>query len=411
MRVSSLEKIYMLLKMARVARRINKNVSIKKFMQRSLFLRSFFEKEAIVKHDNKYVISTFMPPFPSKAFETMLHAIKKTSEYVKGNTSLPVPISTYISVTNKCMCHCYYCSNALHRAKKELSTEEIINIINQLQDYGVSIIGFTGGEPLLRNDLLEIIAAVDDRSSTLLFTTGIGLTEEMAYSLKNVGLFSVVISLDHYKKEEHNRTKNCSHAFDSAISAIHNAKEAGLYVALNTLPSPEMIRSDEIWKFLEFAAYKGVDEVRILYPIPTGRILGKNLFNEDDINRLKQIHIEGNKRRSLPKISVLAYLESKEFTGCGAGGTRHMYIDASGNLHPCDMIPFSFGNVLEEGLIKCMERMAKAFPRPHPECFTRSYYKELAEFMKKDVASADDYIQFCSSLGSEEMPVFFEKMV
>ena len=409
--VGRLEKLKVLLKMARTNRRFNQDVSLKEFIRRTFLMYPFFSKEKIVKHNDKYVFSTFMPPFPSKAFDNMLIATKTTIDFLKGTAPMPVPISVYFSLTNKCICNCYFCSNALNTGQ-ELETRDTIEVIKQLQDFGVSIIGFTGGEPLLRKDLAQIIASVDERSATLLFTTGIGFTKDVARSLKDAGLFSIVVSLDHYRKEEHNRIKGHSKAFDSALAAIDYSNKVGLYVTTNTIPSIDMIRNGDIWEFLHFAESIGVDEVRILDPIPTGAMLGKPIFTEEDIALLKKLHVESNRRKDIPRVSVLSYFEGREITGCGAGGIRHMYVDASGNLHPCDMVPLSFGNILEDGLINCMERMAKAFPLPHEECFMRRYSKEVADFMKSnDTKDIEKIIFFCSSLKDERLSKFFERMM
>jgi len=407
MKISGVKKTLLLLKMGRELRKkMGKDASFTKFLRRTLRLYSFYRKESIIKHGDLYVLSTFMPPYPGKAFERMVEANKATVEFVKGDAHLPIPVSTYISVTNRCMCHCYYCSNSLNRSGKELSGEEIKRIIEEIQDYGVPVIGFTGGEPLLRNDIVDIISHVDERSSTLLFTTGVGLDEKMAHELKNAGLFGVVISLDSHVEKEHNASKGCR-VFSSAMDAIKNARKAGLYVALNTIPEEKMLHTGKIWEFLEFAASIGVEEVRILDPIPTGRLLGRNIWEDKNIEMLRDVHIKGNKIRRLPKISVLSYIEGEDVTGCGAGGIRHMYVDASGNLHPCDMVPLSFGNILEDGLERCMERMASVFRRPHERCIMRKYWREIEELVKN--GEEGEKLREIMDM-PEKMPALFEMM-
>ncbi len=115
-----------------------------------LYLHSTFRSEKLTETNGKYVISTFMPPFPSPAYEQL---IKNTVSVYNHNV---FPYSTYIALTNKCRFNCWHCSRA-YRQGEELSKEKWIQVVRKLQDIGISIIGFTGGEPLLRNDLEDVM--------------------------------------------------------------------------------------------------------------------------------------------------------------------------------------------------------------------------------------------------------------
>jgi hypothetical protein len=64
--------------------------------------------------------------------------------------------------------------------------------------------------------------------------------------------------------------------------------------------------------------------------------------------------------------------------GCGAG-YHHLFVDAVGNVCPCDLTPMAFGNVLEEGLGAIWERMGEHFGRPRCGCFMKEICQEVAE--------------------------------
>ena len=85
------------------------------------------------------------------------------------------------------------------------SLSQLKEAISDAQNLGSSVIGLTGGEPLLRDDLEDIIAAIDQRSMPVLFTTGYKLTQARVKSLKKAGLEIPVISLDHYSAEIHDK--------------------------------------------------------------------------------------------------------------------------------------------------------------------------------------------------------------
>ena len=100
----------------------------------------------------------------------------------------PLPVVTNFAVTAKCCCNCWHCSFADRDKRDKLTLDVMRESIAQLQDMGTSVIGFTGGEPLLRKDLEEIIACVDERSMPIFFTTGFQLTRERVRELKDAGL-------------------------------------------------------------------------------------------------------------------------------------------------------------------------------------------------------------------------------
>jgi sulfatase maturation enzyme AslB (radical SAM superfamily) len=142
-----------------------------------LLLQSRYEK--VTLHDGKFVISSDLPPFPSGAFDRLIKALLSS----QGHEVIPIYAS--FSITNKCMYHCWHCY--IHNLKEEdMSTEDAEKIVRKLQELGTSVIAFTGGEPLVRKDICEIISNIDaDKSSVVLFTTGYGLTKEKAQDLSN----------------------------------------------------------------------------------------------------------------------------------------------------------------------------------------------------------------------------------
>lgn len=109
----------------------------------------------------------------------------------------PAPFSLIAELTHRCPLHCVYCSNPLEmqRAEQELSTEEWVRVFEQAAKLGVLHAHFTGGEPLARRDLPELIAAA--RAAGLyvnMVTSGVGLTEERLASLVSAGLEHLQLS-------------------------------------------------------------------------------------------------------------------------------------------------------------------------------------------------------------------------
>src|SRR4030066_2371395 len=130
----------------------------------------------------------------------------------------------------KCI-HCYSSSTDIDYPN-ELSTQEGKKIIDDLAQFGSPVILFSGGEPLLRPDLLELAQyAVDRKMRAVLSTNGTLITKEIAAKLQNIGLSYVGVSLDGLEKT-HDRFRGKKGAFAQAIQGIRNCRQAGIKVGI-----------------------------------------------------------------------------------------------------------------------------------------------------------------------------------
>jgi MoaA/NifB/PqqE/SkfB family radical SAM enzyme len=327
-------------------------------------MRGLLGSEKFTRINGQVMINSFLPPFPSEAFNGLGRSIQALLQHKA------IPISAYVSVTDKCRYHCWHCSKT-KRGGHEMSSDTVVKVVSDLQKMGVCIIGFTGGEPLLSDDLVRFVKAVDQRSVSLLFTSGDGLTAEKVRELKAAGLFGVAVSVDHFERRIHDERRGVDGAFDSALKAVQLVRDNGLYTMIQLVATKEMAQAGMFQKYLELAGELGVHEIRLLEPMPTGQLMkcsGKCILDCRERKELQQLHVRTNRSSSLPKVSSFAHIESGEFYGCGAG-FQHLYVDAMGNVCPCDFTPISFGNVHEEDISTIWERMNDAFRRPRRACF------------------------------------------
>lgn len=323
--------------------------------------------EKFIRHDGKIVINSFFPPFPSKAFEGVF------------NRGIQYPLATNIVVTNKCHYRCSYCSYNVKLSDveknrpeiKEIELNQLTNIISQVQSLKVPIIGLTGGEPLLREDLEEIVASIDERSSTILYTSGLGLTEQRAKKLKQAGLFFLSVSIDHYDKEINDRLR-FSGSYETAINAIRNSLEAGLYTVSSVVVTEGTI--DDLERYVKFCNELSVHGIRVLDVIPSGECIKKPPVSIEARKKLVRMHKKINADLNLPQLTASSYIEDSSMFGCGAGGIHHMHIDGYGNLRACDFIPITFGDLTKESLLEAYQRMRELFEYPEEECFMKRYY-------------------------------------
>ncbi|SKC47575.1 radical SAM protein [Maledivibacter halophilus] len=380
-------------------------------------IRYILKGEKIVKFQDKYILSTFMPPFPSRAFMTHITAVREEKNIFTQQiySKRSAPISMHVSLTDRCLYNCFHCSAKGREVKKELTTEEWKKVFKELQEMKTSVIGLTGGEPLLRDDIEKLIEGIDDRSSVVLFTSGQNFTREKAISFKNKGLFGVGISLDSCIKEEHNKIRRNEDAFDNAVTAIKIAAKEGLYTIVQTVVLKNDINEEKLFKLFSFAKELGAHEVKILEPIISGNLLLKEDINEilyDTESRKKLIEIQhrANKTGRYPKITTFAYTESKEKYGCGAG-TQHSYISTAGDLYPCDFVPMNFGNVKNESVSKLWSEMNETIGNPKIGCFAMRVNKTIQNNSKGILPLCTEKSkELCAKNKSKEFPDFYREL-
>jgi len=137
---------------------------------------------------------------------------------------IPNPLALIAEITHRCPLHCVYCSNPLElaAASSELSTAEWINVFQQAEKLGMLHAHFTGGEPLARPDLTELIAGARAAGLyTNLITSGIGLAETRLQSLVEAGLDHIQLSFQDSREDAANWIAGAkAHAHKIELSRI-----------------------------------------------------------------------------------------------------------------------------------------------------------------------------------------------
>jgi MoaA/NifB/PqqE/SkfB family radical SAM enzyme/protein-L-isoaspartate O-methyltransferase len=331
------------------------------------FFRSYLENEKAVRFGDQWVVNTHFPPYPGRAFDRLAEQFG-----LLGDADRRRLFSVTLAVTNRCPFNCWHCYNA-GRSQTDVPLPTLRQVAHELLDLGAVVVTLTGGEPLLRRDLEELVAGFDARCSLILGTTGAGLTRERAAALKAAGLFGVGISLDSDQPEEHDRLRGRAGAYQMAVAAVGVAREAGLYPYVVTVATHELLPRERFIPFLWHARDIGALEVHLMEPSATGNLAGNTgaLLSAAERQQLIEYQREAARDESLPIVSSLAYLESASAFGCGAGLT-HLYIDGSGEVCPCNLVPLSFGNVTREPLAAILARMGQHFVRPRTGCVGRT---------------------------------------
>ena len=137
---------------------------------------------------------------------------------------IPNPLALIAEITHRCPLHCVYCSNPveLAAAGSELSTSQWINVFQQAGKLGMLHAHFTGGEPLARPDLTELIAGARAAGLyTNLITSGIGLAETRLQALVDAGLDHIQLSFQDSREDSANWIAGAkAHAHKVELSRI-----------------------------------------------------------------------------------------------------------------------------------------------------------------------------------------------
>jgi MoaA/NifB/PqqE/SkfB family radical SAM enzyme len=321
------------------------------------------------------VLHPYAPPIGGRAFGRYLQGLRRMA---RGEH---VPLVVHLSVTDRCPNACRRCSN-LPCSEGDPPLEALIPLIEKLRQAGTVSIALTGGEPMLRPDLPEIIAACAPDISVTLFTTGFGIDEAAARRLRGAGLELAFISLDHARPEPHDRQRGRAGAHRQAVQAIRACRAAGLYTAAQAVAEAALFRDGALEDYLEFCRGLGVHEVMLLEPVAVRPDQAAAPFAPDLRARLVDLHQRAVRDASLPKVSCASFLESPEFLGCQAGYS-FLYISAAGELFPCDFAPISLGNVYRESLGALLARAGQDFAAPACHCLAHAINQSCgAEFAR-----------------------------
>lgn len=179
-------------------------------------------------------------------------------------SAVGLPLWLLAELTYRCPLQCPYCSNPLEYAqiKKELSTEEWCNVFDQARAMGAAQLGFSGGEPLVRQDLDTLIAHAHHLGFyTNLITSGIGLTEEKIERFKHAGLDHIQISFQASDPLVNDALAGSKHAFEHKLEIAKLVKKYDYPMVLNFVIHRHNI--EQIGQMIELSVALGADSVEL----------------------------------------------------------------------------------------------------------------------------------------------------
>ncbi len=259
-----------------------------------------------------------------------------------------------ISLTDRCQCRCGHCFAMTDHPlseKEELSTAEVKGLLNNLAKLGVLEVCFSGGEPLLRRDILKLVAHGHRKYLvTRLITNGILLNERMVLELKRAGLNWCSVSIDHPAPEGHDAFRRYPGCFDKALAGLEWLVKYKVPCSMIAVARKELIYSGELEEIVSLGKRMGVNVVRINFPVPIGRFTSQEdqILNSEERESVRRLLRYGNVIMESPR----------EGTKCTAAVTK-LNVLPGGQVTPCVFVPLAYGNIRERPFSEIWKSMAE----------------------------------------------------
>jgi putative heme d1 biosynthesis radical SAM protein NirJ2 len=263
------------------------------------------------------------------------------------------------NITRRCNLTCAHCyRDARERPDLgELTTAEGLNLIEEITRAGFRVLVLSGGEPLIRADLCDLIGAARALGlRPVLGSNGTLITEAAAQRMRDAGLARAGISLDSADASYHNALRGSPTAWQGAIAGMRACAAVGLPFQVNTTITRQ--NEQQMLEITDLAVELGAAGHHVFFLVPTGR--GKEIA-EDMVQAARyeelltalmrkqqeiEIEIKPTCAPQFLRIADTLNLRTRFRMGCLAGRT-YCVITPTGDVHPCPYLPVGAGNVRE----------------------------------------------------------------
>lgn len=282
---------------------------------------------------------------------------------MQSNPEIKAPLWLLAELTYRCPLQCPYCSNPLDfaRAKEELTTAQWIDVFKQARAMGSVQLGFSGGEPLTRKDLPELIAAARELGFyTNLITSGIGLTAKKLDLFAEAGLDHIQISFQASDETLNAALAGSKKAFTQKLEMAKAVKAHGYPMVLNFVLHRHNI--DQIDRIIELCIELEADDVELA----TCQFYGWAQLNREGLLPTRKQIADAEKvvasyREKMAASGNLTnlifvtpdYYEERPKACMGGWGAIFMNVTPDGKALPCHsarQLPIDFPSVLEHRL-------------------------------------------------------------
>lgn len=277
-----------------------------------------------------------------------------------AGASIASPLWLLAELTYRCPLHCVFCYNPLNYAenRNELTTAQWIDVLRQARKLGAAQLGLSGGEPLVRDDLEDLIEEAHGLGYYInLITSGVGLTEKRIARMKELGLDHIQLSFQDSTKEM-NDFLSSTRTFELKSRVARLIKQYDYPMVLNVVLHRHNL--DHVDRIIDMAVSMGVDYLELANAQYYGWALANRaqlMPSHEQVQRAEVVVSRyrvksGNKMRIL--FVVPDYFEARPKACMNGWGSVFLAVAADGAALPChaakSLPGLAFPNVTEQSL-------------------------------------------------------------
>jgi len=271
-------------------------------------------------------------------------------EYREQHGHLP-PTFFVISPTMACNLRCAGCYAAGYTKKDDLPLEYVDRAVSEGKQLGMFFVTISGGEPFIRDDLLDIYAKHND-VFFLVYTNGCFLKPPLAEKLGELGNVAPGISVEGFEEETEDRRGKGMHSH--VLEAMENLRDSGVLFGMSVTPTrfnSDVISTEE---FLDYYIERGVKFAWFFQYIPIGRKPDPSLMSTpEQRNRLREAVWRA--RKTKPLFIGDFWNDGPLARGCMSGGRAYFHINVHGDYEPCVFQQYAVDNVRNKSIREVIE--------------------------------------------------------
>jgi len=284
--------------------------------------------------------------------------------------------------TTKCNLKCKHCysSSVEQAAPDELSTDEAFRLMDDLSHWGIGLLIIDGGEPLCREDLLDIVKYASSKGiRTTIGSNGTLIDKTMASRMLEAGVMAVAISVDGADAQTHDSFRGVDGAFEQTVRGIEACRDASLPFQLNMV-----IRKDtlsQLEDMLRLAVEYGANAAELFDLVAVGRAKEEcegQVLSPDERKQAMELLAEAQEDYPLiirvpacpmyPLLLKEKQIQPRHFPvemlqrvpyygrGCAAGmPVGYVMVKSNGEVNPCMLLQIKLGNIREQSIISIWE--------------------------------------------------------